>query len=140
MTPENRAGLLARAGRDELIHLADELLSDIQVEISIPARIGTLVLEVREPVEGIRFQLADVLVTEAELMAGGATGWGMRLGSDVQAAVAAATCDLAVEMNHTRSFEVESLCLRTSQRLAEEDARNWGEVAPTEVLFEELDE
>jgi alpha-D-ribose 1-methylphosphonate 5-triphosphate synthase subunit PhnG len=122
-----------------LIELAERILDELDDVVAGSTCVGTYVLQVREPVEGIRFVLSDVLVTEGRAQSGNKEGWGIRLGTDPEAAMAAAVCDLVAETGHPWSEKVEGLCSITSRWL--EDAANhaWSEVAATEVVFEELD-
>ena len=93
---------LARADRDELISVINHLLhvnSQLQVEVVRSPEVGTVQLQVREPVCEERFIIADGLATVAEVLIDGTMGWAMRLGSDPEAATAAAIADSLVAMN-----------------------------------------
>jgi alpha-D-ribose 1-methylphosphonate 5-triphosphate synthase subunit PhnG len=158
MHPDTRVELLAVADADELVALADrclELIPDIVV--TRHPEVGVVVLQVREPVEAIRVQLADVLVSRAEAALGEARGWAMRLGDCPTEALAAAICD-AVGAAADRSAgaaatraatdgslvgplaaEVEQLCTSTARRIDAARAAEWAELVPTIVRFEELD-
>ena len=121
--------------------LADRCLVDTDPpELVLGPEIGTVVLTVREPVETIRFQLADVLVTRSEVSHRGARGWAMRLGDDRAAALAAAICDAEVEAGGPNREAVDDLCLITAERLAAARTVEWEELQPTIVHFEEMGE
>jgi alpha-D-ribose 1-methylphosphonate 5-triphosphate synthase subunit PhnG len=135
-----RAQLLAAAPRAELLDLADRCLAETpDPEILAGPEVGTVVLNVREPVESIRFQLGDVLTTRCEVRHRQAQGWAMRLGDDRPGALAAAVCDAEYSADGPHADEVARLCTKTAASMARERALEWSELEPTIVAFEELD-
>lgn len=138
---ERRAELLALADPRDLVPLADRIVQDPDADAEILAgpEVGSVVLDVREPVAGDRFQLGEVLVTRTEVRIGGAPGWSMRIGDDRMASVAGAVIDAACEAGLTITAEIEALLGRVE--LAEQHARDTRreELAPTVVRFEDLD-
>jgi alpha-D-ribose 1-methylphosphonate 5-triphosphate synthase subunit PhnG len=68
----------------------------------------------------------------------GHRGWAMRLGDDRVAVLAAAVLDAEVEAGRPRAAEVDRLCQVVAARQAERRDREWAELAPTIVEFEEL--
>lgn len=140
LSREERAALLAVARRDELVGLADACLADGEMPQVLRApEVGCVATHVVEPVAGERFLLGDVLACRAEVaLGGGARGWAMRLGDDRPAVLAAAICDAEVEAGRSRAADVLALCERVAARIAEADAAEWAQVAPTVVQFEEL--
>ncbi|MCI0347262.1 MAG: phosphonate C-P lyase system protein PhnG [Chloroflexi bacterium] len=140
LTPERRAELLAAAGRDDLVALADRCAAaDPRPTVTVAPEVGTILLEVREPVAHDRFHLGEVLACRAEVSVPGGSGWALRLGDDRLATLAAAVCDAEVDASRPLAAEVEDLCKRATLRLAAERAAEWRELAPTQVAFEELD-
>jgi len=134
-----RAELLAVAEASELVALADRCLEAApDARVTEPPTVGTIPLCVREPVVGERFILADVLATQAGVEHRGQYGWAMRLGDDVAATLAAAICDAEAASGTGLAPEVDLLCRRTERRRADEAAREWAELARTEVHFQEL--
>jgi alpha-D-ribose 1-methylphosphonate 5-triphosphate synthase subunit PhnG len=134
-----RAELLAVAAQDELVALADRCLEAApDVRVIEPPTVGTVPLCVREPVAGERFILADVLASRAEVEHRGHRGWAMRLGDDVAATLAAAICDAEAASGLGLATEVDQLCRRTEQNQADAAAREWAELARTQVQFREL--
>jgi alpha-D-ribose 1-methylphosphonate 5-triphosphate synthase subunit PhnG len=139
LPPGRRAELLAVAEESELVALADRCLEAAQdTRVIEPPTVGTIPLCVREPVVGERFILADVLATQAEVEHRGQRGWAMRLGDDAAATLAAAICDAEAASGQGLAREVDLLCRRAERSRAEEAAREWAELARTEVQFEEL--
>jgi alpha-D-ribose 1-methylphosphonate 5-triphosphate synthase subunit PhnG len=139
LSPERRAELLAVAEESELVALADRCLDAVPgTQVTDPPTVGTIPLCVREPVVGERFILADVLATQAGVEHRGRRGWAMRLGDDAAATLAAAICDAEAASGTGLAREVDLLCRRTERRRADEAAREWAELARTEVRFEEL--
>lgn len=140
ITRESRVELLVASPVGDLTALADAVLADgAEPEVLVEPEVGMVVLTVREPVEAVRFHLAEVLVTRAEVAIDGHRGWAMRMGDDRVATLAAALLDATVEAGHPRAGEVIDLCRRTSDQRARARADEWAELAPTIVDFEEMD-
>jgi alpha-D-ribose 1-methylphosphonate 5-triphosphate synthase subunit PhnG len=140
--PLNRAqrcGLLAEAEPEELRTLADACLADgVQVRVLVAPEVGCVSTQVREPVAGERFLLGDVLACRAEVELAGQRGWAMRLGSDRAAVLAAAVLDAEATAARPLTADIEELCRTVAQRQVDRDEREWTELAPTVVEFEEL--
>ncbi|BBY23687.1 phosphonate C-P lyase system protein PhnG [Mycobacterium stomatepiae] len=134
-----RCGLLAQAETEELQVLADACLADgADVQVLVAPEVGFVSTQIREPVAGERFLLGDVLACRAEIELAGHRGWAMRLGDDRVAVLAAAVLDAEVEAGRPRAAEVGRLCDAIAARQAERQDREWAELAPTIVEFEEL--
>ncbi len=122
-TRGRRCELLAAADSVEVVALAEHC-----TEVSGPPRIvsgpetGAVAFGVREPVEGLEVLLGDVLATRAEVLHRDQVGWSMRLGTEPDAAVAAAICDAEVAAGGPMAALVEALCNRTELQLAALDA------------------
>lgn len=139
-TRAERTGLLARAQAGALITLADGCLAGTaQPVVTQPPETGMVMLTVREPVESTRFHLAEVLVTRCEVRHRDAHGWAMRMGSDPAAALAAAVLDAEVESDGPLAGAVIELCDVTQHQLELDEAREWQDIKPTIVDFEEMD-
>ena len=88
--------LVARCDDHTIVDIVDDLLWSKTIPAPRPLRepqIGTIQLQVREPICRERFILADALVTIAEVMVDESLGWAMRVGANAEAAVAAAVLD-----------------------------------------------
>ncbi|MGF1599488.1 MAG: phosphonate C-P lyase system protein PhnG [Acidimicrobiales bacterium] len=144
MTPldrERRTELLAAADAEALVAVADACLEGAdEPEIVTGPEVGMVVLTVREPVEATRFHLGEVLVTRAEVVHRGRRGWSMRMGEDRPGALAAAICDAEVEAGGPQAPAVDRLCGETDHGLADARTREWVDLAPTIVRFEEMGE
>lgn len=139
LTRARRCELLALAEADELRTLADACLADgVEVRVLVAPEVGVVSAQVREPVAQERFLLGDVLACRAEVELAGNRGWAMRLGDDRAAVLAAAVLDAEVEAGRARAVEVDRLCRAVAARKAEREEREWTELAPTIVEFEEL--
>ena len=141
----HRCELLALADRTDLLDLADDLLGGRlradhgDPDVHEPAEVGLVMMHVREPVAGTRFQLGEVVVSRAEVEWHGHVGWAMRLGTDRAAALSAALCDAAAEIDPVACRQVEELCLAVGARRRDEELREWSQLLTTRVAFEELD-
>lgn len=134
-----RCGLLALAQPDELKELADACLADgADVRVLVAPEVGFVSAQVREPVADERFLLGDVLACRAEVEMAGHRGWAMRLGDDRAAVLAAAVLDAEVQARRPHAADVDRLCHAVAVRQAEREEREWAELAPTVVEFEEL--
>ncbi|GAB3562349.1 hypothetical protein GCM10027445_02760 [Amycolatopsis endophytica] len=139
LSREQRCALLAEAGREELVALADECLADgAPVRVLTGPEVGAVAAQVREPVLAERFLLGDVLACRAEVEVAGQRGWSMRLGDDRAATLAAAVLDAEAEATRPQSGRIEQLCREVEARRARREAAEWAELAPTVVEFEEL--
>lgn len=137
---DRRCELLAAAEPEALTRLAELCLEDgARPTVLAGPEVGAVAVQVREPIVGERFYLGEALVTQVEIELDGARGWAMRMGSDRVATLAAALLDAEVEAGRPRAAEVLDLCRITEQNLADADATEWADIAPTEVVFEELD-
>ncbi|WP_028925650.1 phosphonate C-P lyase system protein PhnG [Pseudonocardia acaciae] len=136
---EERCGLLAVAQPEELRELADRCLADgSPVSVPRPPEVGCVSTQVREPVAAQRFLLGDVLACHAEVELDGHRGWAMRLGDDRAATLAAAVLDAEATAGRPNAEAVDALCRRVAHRRAEALDREWAQLAPTVVEFEEL--
>ncbi|BBX64252.1 hypothetical protein MSAS_34260 [Mycobacterium saskatchewanense] len=134
-----RCGLLALAEADELRALADACLADgTDVRVLVKPEVGFVSAQVREPVAAERFLLGDVLACRAEVQLAGQRGWAMRLGDDRAAVLAAAVLDAEAEAGRPHAADVDALCRSVVARRTEREDREWAELAPTIVTFEEL--
>lgn len=139
-TRARRCELLALGERDEVIDLADRAIADgIEPLVVAAPETGIIVLQVREPVAAERFHLGEVLATTAEVAIDDHRGWCARLGDDREATLAAAVLDAVAEAGGPLAHDVDALCLAIELRATERAVREWQELAPTEVRFEELD-
>lgn len=96
LSREHLSELVARCDDHTLIEIVDDLLCSQTIPAPRPLRepqIGTVQLQVREPICRERFILADALVAIAEVMVENSLGWAMRVGANAEAAVAAAVLD-----------------------------------------------
>lgn len=140
MDVATRASLLAESSRDEIVTLADLLIERHgRPAIILAPEPGLVSLEVREPVCRERFIVGDVLITRAEVVIGGVEGWAARMGTDREATLAAAVCAAVGDHGLSGSDQVDAMCQRTADRLADTAAQEWRELAPTIVDFEEMD-
>ncbi len=89
--------ILARSGGEALKAFGETLLpqlGDIDVQKS---QTGLVMLPMRDTAQGTAFHLGEVLVSEAQIKHGDLQGYGMRKGRDLEAAMAMALVDLALQ-------------------------------------------
>ncbi|ONK09705.1 phosphonate C-P lyase system protein PhnG [Streptomyces sp. MP131-18] len=140
LTRERRCELLAAAGHEEIVTLAERLLADGVPRPTVvqAPEVGMVVLQVREPVEETRFYLGEVLVTECSVELDGVPGWCMRSGDDRIAALAGALLDAVAAAGLPALTDIDALCAAVAERQAAEEAAEWADIQATTVAFEEL--
>lgn len=115
----------------------------------VPPQVGCVSAQVREPILKQRFLLGDVLACRAEVELNGQRGWALRFGDDRAAVLAMAIIDAAASARPAGdgtapaddqgvAGQIDRLCAEVAQRLRQEEAAEWAELAPTVVEFEEL--
>jgi alpha-D-ribose 1-methylphosphonate 5-triphosphate synthase subunit PhnG len=135
---ERRLEAIAIASTDLLEALADQVLETLDVEVSRGPTVGLLMLRVEEPSERLRFNFAEVTVSEAEVTAAGQRGYAMVMGREPAKALAGAILDIAIETGHPASRAIEDQLAAVLQEEAERQAATRARVAPTRVRFEEM--
>ena len=132
--------MLAVADSDALADLADDLLGELGAPtVEAPPEVGLVMMQVREPVCRERFQLGEVAVAHARVNWHGASGWSMRIGTDREAALSAALCDAAAQIDSGAQGRIDELCERTEAALRRATQSEWSDLLATKVVFEELD-
>lgn len=126
---------LARADAGRLKAFAETLLADLGDIDVLQSRSGLVMLPMRDTAQGVAFHLGEVLVSEAHIRSGGAQGYGMRRGHDLEASMAMALVDLAV----TRGIQAdrcEAFCRDEADVQTAEDAATLRRVEATRVNME----
>jgi|TARA_B100001939_G_scaffold284172_1_gene253734 alpha-D-ribose 1-methylphosphonate 5-triphosphate synthase subunit PhnG len=140
MDIETRSSLLAAAERSSVIALAERLVEQHgHPSILLAPEVGLVALEVREPVCSERFIVGDVLITRAEVVVGSAEGWAARMGDDREATFAAAICAAVGDHRLGGADEVDHLCEATAHARDLDAMKEWSDLTPTIVDFEEMD-
>jgi alpha-D-ribose 1-methylphosphonate 5-triphosphate synthase subunit PhnG len=91
-----------------------------------------------EPSERLQFNFSEVTVSEAEVTANGQRGYAMVMGRQPEKALAGAVLDVALELGHPASDDIEAAL---TAALASESRRRQSAVAAvagTRVQFEEM--
>ena len=136
---ERATELLAAAGEEDLVALADACLSGgAEFAVLVAPEVGTIAAQVREPIAHDRFLLGDVLACRAEVSLGGQRGWAIRLGDNRIATLAAAVCDAELAAGGPTAPQIRALCIRVEREHQLSDHDEWAALAPTVVRFEEL--
>lgn len=141
MPREHLSELLSGASPAAVVELANRCLAGADAEsfrVLRPADVGSVVVQVREPIARQRFILADAVVTSAEISLHGTTGWAMRMGEDREATLAQAVCDAELVRSGPLAGQILDLCGRLEAERAEARAEEWDRLQPTIVEFEEI--
>jgi alpha-D-ribose 1-methylphosphonate 5-triphosphate synthase subunit PhnG len=135
---EQRFEAIAIAQAADLTPLADAVLADTEVAVIRGPTAGMVMLQARESVEGIRFNLGEVLVTEALVAIGAHQGYALVQGMAHELALAGAICDAAVEAGHPVTARILDT-LHAAEAGADAAGRAaWARVASTRVAFDEM--
>jgi len=120
MEREERLEAISYAEREILEGLADRVLEDLAVEVSRGPSVGLLMVRGEEPSERLQFNFSEVTVSEAEVTANGRRGYAMVMGRQPEKALAGAVLDVALELGHPASDDIEAAL---TAALASEDRR-----------------
>ncbi len=121
-----------------LTPLADAVLAEAEVRIIRGPTVGMVMLQARESVEGIRFNVGEVLVTEALVAIGAHQGYAMVQGMEREQALAGAICDAAVEATHALTPRILAALAEGEARADAAHRAAWAKVASTRVAFDEM--
>lgn len=140
---EELSELLSLADPQALVEVANQCLAEATLTgatltVVRGPEVGTVATQVREPIAGTRFLLADVLVSSAEVTLDGTPGWAMRLGADRPAALAQAICAAELARNGRLAEHLQRLCSDIATTRDLDRAAEWERLAPTVVEFEEV--
>lgn len=126
---------LARADLSRLKTFGESLiphLGDIEV---LHNRTGLVMLPMRDTAKGVAFHLGEVLVSEAHIRSGVAVGYGMRRGHDLEASMAMALIDLALDKG-VKVEVCQAFCEEEAGILAQAETETLKEIEATRVDME----
>ncbi|MEL6609632.1 MAG: phosphonate C-P lyase system protein PhnG [Pseudomonadota bacterium] len=132
---DDRLSVLARANEAELKSFAETLIPDLGEIDVMQSRSGLVMLPMRDTAKGVAFHLGEVLVSEAHIKSGEATGYGMRRGHDLEASMAMALVDLAIT-SQVRVVDCVAFCDAQAKAQAEDDYETLRRVEATRVNME----
>lgn len=108
-TPRPQALAAAvRGDRARVIDLAETVIAQHTVDVAVAPGAASVMLRLDSPVG--TFNLAEVVVTEAEVAVDGHRGWGSVMGSDEEAALACAVLDAAATGDVPTTGAITALC------------------------------
>jgi len=132
---ETRLSLCARADEDAIKAMAETVLPKLpEIEV-VQNRTGLVMLPMRDTVTATDFHLGEALVSEAHIRAGAAEGYGMRMGRDLEAAMAMAVLDLADALA-VGAAELEGFFETQAEQQAADDKARLRDVEATRVDME----
>ncbi|OYN96258.1 alpha-D-ribose 1-methylphosphonate 5-triphosphate synthase subunit PhnG [Propionibacteriaceae bacterium ES.041] len=137
-TREELAEQLSLADPSTLVEIAELCLDAHDLQVVRGPEVGTVATQVREPIAGTRFLLADVLASSAEVRLAGTPGWAMRMGADPEAALAQAICDAELQRDGAYADRLRRLCADVATTTRMERAAEWERLCGTIVEFEEI--
>ncbi len=138
MEREERLEAISLADGARLEALADRVLESLEVEVARGPAIGLLMVRAEEPSDRQQFNFTEVTVSEAEVTAQGHRGYAVVMGRHPEKALAGAILDVALELGHSASGEIEGELGLALERESERQRRLVAAVEPTRVRFEEM--
>ena len=138
MEREQRLEAISLSDMETLETLADQVLQSLAVEVARGPAVGLLMVRAEEPSDRLQFNFAEVTVSEAEVTAEGQRGYAMVMGRAPEKALAGAILDVALELGHPASGDIESSLWRAIEREQRRTAAVLAAVEPTRVRFEEM--
>lgn len=127
--------LIAISEDEALIRLSSKVENSSEVRV-LREVVGMVMAQARDSVEGVKFNLGEVLVSEAEVRIDEAVGYSMVLGMKPAKARAGAILDAAIEADHPLRDEIIAHLEEERERLEERRRSLWAAVKRTRVDFE----
>ncbi len=131
-----RYELIASGSDATLRRLAERVASEAGFEVVRSPEVGMVMMRAVEQVEGIPFNLGEVLVTQAEVKVAGRLGWFMTMGRNLQRALDGAILDAAGEATLESWKEAERILAEEKEARDRDRRREWGRLLRTKVDFE----
>lgn len=132
-------GVLARAEAEPLKDFAEKLLPALGEIDVLQSRSGLVMLPMRDTAQGTAFHLGEVLVSEAHIRMAGREadheGYGMRRGRDLEAAMAMALVDLALDAG-VATDDCSAFLAAQAKRQSAEDGATLRRIEATRVDME----
>ncbi len=116
--------------------LAEHLIPDLEPITVLKSRTGLVMIPYTDAVDGVPFHLGEVTACEVHLtVIGGAEGYAMCMGRDLEWATALAVIDAALAVGHERAA-ILALTKQEAEYLAAQEAQTLRAVAATRVDME----
>lgn len=121
MTPlDSTLSTLSRSDPARLKAFAETLIDPLGAIEVLHSRTGLVMLPMRDTAQGTVFHLGEVLVSEAHIKGARAEGYGMCCGHDLEASMAMALVDLALQQD-ILTEECTAFIAHEAQALADQD-------------------
>lgn len=129
---------IATAKTDEVAAMLDRLWSLGEFRVQRAPRAGLVMVTVRDPFD-TPFHLGEVLVSEAEVVFDGHSGYGAICGDEPERALLLAAVEAAERSGHAASLGgIGEFIARLEVKTAEQATRSSKLAAATEVRFESM--
>jgi alpha-D-ribose 1-methylphosphonate 5-triphosphate synthase subunit PhnG len=127
--------IIATADKSVICRLAREVLEDSDIVV-LREQTGMLMARAMDFVEGIAFNLGEVLVTEVEVRLNDTLGYSMVLGMDPGKALAGAVLDAAIVSDHHLRDKIIDVLKEERTKAEARRSKLWNAVKTTRVDFE----
>jgi phosphonate C-P lyase system protein PhnG len=129
---------MAAAGMDEVAAMLDRIWSSGEFRVQRASRAGLVMVSVRDPF-GTPFHLGEVLVSEAEVVFDGHSGYGVVCGDEPEQALLLAAVEAAERSGRSAVLaSMGEFVDRLEEKRAEQKARSSRLAAATTVRFESM--
>lgn len=138
MNQDKRFELMARANKIQICEMANKILKDTNVDVVKKPIGGMIMMRFVDTAKNQAFNLGEVLITEAEVRIGDNRGYAMMMGMELEATLAGAILDAAVESGHLLSSRIIDLLRTEEERFKNELQEMRLKVNTTKVDFEAM--
>jgi len=138
MNQDKRFELMARANKIQICEMAKKILKDTNVDVGKKPIGGMIMMRFVDTAKNQVFNLGEVLITEAEVRIGDNRGYAMMMGMELEATLASAILDAAVESGHPLSSRIIDLLMTEEKRLKNELQKMRSKINTTKVDFEAM--
>lgn len=128
--------IMSKAGRSEIMNLADEIKNAHDVMVVKEPEKALTMIKMREPVKESLFYLGEVIVTEATVSVNGVNGTAVAMGDDYEKTLSMAIIDAAYNGN---LFEKESVLLELEKEQISKAEKENAMFMKTMVNFRSMD-
>ncbi|GAA6180457.1 MULTISPECIES: phosphonate C-P lyase system protein PhnG [unclassified Shimia] len=126
---------LAKTDAKTLTRFAETLIDELGDIDVLHSRTGLVMLPMRDTAQGTVFHLGEVLVSEAHIRSGEIEGYGLRRGHDLEASMAMALIDLALQSG-VQTSACKEFCETAATAQAEADVDTLRRIQATRVNME----
>ena len=135
MNRKTRFEAMTAIDESDAVAIARRFMST-SVRVITPPTVGMVMARAIDGALGEKFNLGEVLVTEARVQIDASEGWGMVMGARPDHAIAVAVVDAVLSESHPDAGSIDHQLEQLLAERRQRDLQAWSEVAPTRVHFD----